>query len=129
MSHDLHQGLALAFAVTYAQQIIHADRVEDYDAFALFGGVFPRALLQQHGYLDTFHRFTPELERARHEAEQVLPAAWSDAAKLDLLSLLWGTGVPDGCIDGREADVIRDAADRLGVPFASLLHRVQVLAA
>jgi len=124
MTDDHLKGLELAFAIAHAQEIIRADGVEDYGEFKLFGAIFPRMLLEQHGFLDDEHHFTPKLHRARHEAAQALPTELSTEQKLDLLTLLWGTGVADGDLDSREAAVIRRAADELDVPFDALMGHV-----
>jgi len=118
------KGLELAFAVGHAREIIDADGTTDYGEFKLFGAIFPRQLLRDHGFIDDHAAFTPALAIAQERALAVLPASLGKAEKLDLLTLLWGTGVADDNLDKREVAVIRKAADELGVTFEELLAQV-----
>jgi uncharacterized tellurite resistance protein B-like protein len=124
MTDEELKGLELAFAVGHAREIIDADGTTDYGEFKLFGAIFPRQLLRDHGFIDADAAFTPALDVARERALAVLPAALGKAEKLDLLTLLWGTGVADDDLDKREVQVIRKAADELGVTFEELLAQV-----
>lgn len=127
LNDDTLKGLELAFAIGHAREIIDADGATDYGEFKLFGAIFPRQLLRDHGFLDEQHAFTPALAAARQEALVVLPEALATAEKLDLLTLLWGTGVADDDLDKREVKVIRRAAEELGVTFEELLAHVATL--
>ncbi len=127
MTDDDLKPLELALAVSLAREIIDADGVTDYAEFKLFGRIFPRALLREHGFVDEHGAFTPALDAARDRALQVLPTAMEHADKLDLLAILWGEGVADDDLDTREVEVLRKAAALLAVPFDDLLARVSEL--
>ncbi len=127
MTDENLKGLELAFAVIHACEIIDADGATDYGEFKLFGAIFPRPLLREHGFVDADGAFTEALRQAYQQAKGVLPGALGEAEKLDLLTLLWGTGVADDDLDKREVGVIRKAADELGVSFEALLAHVATL--
>lgn len=107
--------LKLAFAVSLAKAVVDADERTDYAEFKLFGQLFPRHLLEEHGFVDADGMFTEALAEAWLEARQVLPGALSEEDKLDVLALFQGVSLADDEVDARERDVVEEAAELLGV--------------
>lgn len=128
MAQDLER-LKLAFAVSIAKSVVDADDRTDHAEFQLFGQIFPRTLLRDHGFLDEDGRFTPALEQAFAEARATLPAALSPEEKLDVLTIFYGASVADDELDSRELAIVREAAQLLGVSVGTLsAHLAQVQA-
>jgi hypothetical protein len=112
MDTDRLQKLKLAFAMDFAYRIVDADHEESYEEFQLLGEIFPRALLEQAGFLDN-GALNATWRQASEDARAVMPTLDLEDRR-EVFALLHAASSIDE-LDAREVAVLASAGAALGL--------------
>lgn len=111
MDTDQIQRLQLAFVMHHVQRIVDADGEESYQEYQLLGQIFPRALLEDAGFLDGT-ALTSRFRDHRDMAHQVLPGL-PKASREEIFQLLYQACAIDD-VDAKELRALSEAGVALG---------------
>lgn len=109
------ERLKLAFAHSFAGNIIDADGELDVAELAFIAEMFPNETMQTCGFVDLDGRYTDEYKTAVEESMKLLPEALSKADKVGLIQTLFGAAIADGHFHFREGNVLMLAGQLLGM--------------
>ncbi len=107
--------LKVAFAYRVASMIAEADEDVDPKEMVLLTEAFPRELLDGLGFIDESEGFTSSYHEAILEALEVLPEALELREKLGLITLFTRMVYADGVLHAREAQLLIEAGEYLGL--------------
>lgn len=107
--------LKVAFAYRVASMIAEADESVSAQETLLLTEAFPHELLDGLGFVDEAGGFTDTYHEAILEALEVLPTRLDAEAKLGLITLFTRMVYADGVLHAREAQLLIEAGEYLGL--------------
>ena len=117
----------VAFAYRVASMIAEADDDVSTEEMVLLTEAFPRELLDGLGFVDDNEGFTDAYHEAILGALEVLPDQLPEKEKLGLITLFTRMVYADGVLHPREAQLLIEAGEYLGLSKAALQEHLRPL--
>lgn len=117
----------VAFAYRVASMIAEADDDVSTEEMVLLTEAFPRELLDGLGFVDDAAGFTDAYHEAILGALEVLPDHLPEDEKLGLITLFTRMVYADGALHPREAQLLLEAGEYLGLSRDKLSEHLRPL--
>lgn len=121
------ERLKIAFAWRVASMIAEADKDLSAAEMLLLTEAFPRELLDGLGFVDAEGQFTDAYHQAVLEALEDLPEMLPEDEKLGLVTLFARVVYADGVLHAREAMLLIEAGEYLGLSKERLRDHLRPL--